>query len=110
MLVMIIVDKKLVVLAPDGQHVFAQGKTLHFYAKTALYGAVICTQGRCERFWRNVPARRACGTDERQNSRLKFVLPCLDFWRPYKTPSFQRENGGVRCCALYTREEQALLV
>jgi len=27
---------------------------------------------------------------------------CGDFWRPYKTPSFHRENGAVRCFALYT--------
>ena len=42
-------------------------KHLYFVAETTLYGAVFCTWGRDERCWRDVLARRACGTDERQN-------------------------------------------
>jgi len=47
--------------------------TVIWSRKTASYGVVLCTRGRCERDSRRVLATRVCDIDERQYDRSKFA-------------------------------------
>jgi len=69
-----------------------------------LHRAVLCFvhRDRGERGRRNGNAIRACDTNVQHCGRSKFEKLCVDFWAPYKIPSFRHENGFVRCFALYT--------
>ena len=66
-------------------------KHRNFVAKTAQQAAVLCWAERCERGRCGVLARRECDVNKRRYDCSKFVLHCIDFWAPDKTPIFRCE-------------------